>query len=282
MQTYPKTDAEMSAFWTELGEFWVEKQVRMDERLAPYGDAMMKAAAPQPGEVGLDIGCGCGDTTLALAKAVAPGGDALGLDVSAPMLSHARVRAEREGARAAFVEGDATRAPLPQAHFDLAISRFGVMFFEDPTQAFAHIRTALKPGARLVFVCWRKLDENPWMKNMNTAVAPFGPPPPPPNPEAPGPFSFGNPDRVQRILQQAGYRNISLEPFDWPMDMGLDVESAVSDYVRTGSAVALLNALADEQRERAVAAIRAVMQAHLAGDRVRMGSAAWIVSARTG
>jgi SAM-dependent methyltransferase len=271
----------MSAFWNELGDFWVETQQRLDERLRPYGEALLQAAAPAPGELGLDIGCGCGDTTLALARLVAPAGAALGLDVSAPMIAHARKRADATQSKATFVEADAGRFALPPARFDLAISRFGVMFFEDPTASFAHIRRALKPGGRLVFVCWRGLNENPWMRNLNAAVSSFAPPASPPSPEAPGPFSLGDPERVRRILVGAGFKPPEFTRFDCLMDMGPSVEAAVAEYTRIGSIATMLNGLDERSRLQAIAAIHTVMETHSVKAGVRMGSATWIVRART-
>lgn len=280
MQAYPKTDAEMASHWNELGAFWVETQQRLDERLRPYGDALLEAAAPAPGERALDIGCGCGDTTLALARLVDASGEALGLDVSAPMIAHARHRAAQLRSSATFVAGDAGTTPLPRAHFDLAISRLGVMFFERPARALAHLRASMKPGGRLVFVCWRTLAENPWMQELAAAVAPFTRTPARPDPEAPGPFSFSDPGRVGRILADAGFDAPAFIPFDCEMDMGSSVDAAVAEYTQHGSIAALLKGLDDQTRTRAVAAVHAVLATHLTEIGVRMGSAAWIVQAR--
>lgn len=278
---YPNSDETMAEFWNELGPFWVEHQARLDERLRPYGEALLDAAAPAAGERGLDIGCGCGDTTLALARRIGAGGAAVGLDVSRPMIAHARARASalREDLRVTFIEGDAGRTSLPVAHFDLAISRFGVMFFEQPARSFAHLRQSLRRGARFVFICWRKLDENPWMEQLSAALKPFTPPVPPPHPGAPGPFSLGDPDRIRIILSEAGFRNPVLTPFDCLMNMGPDVDTALDEFRNRGSIAAQLETIGEPARERAIAALRAVLAAHARDGAVRMHSAAWIVSA---
>src|SRR5262249_40712661 len=156
-------------------------------------------------------GCGCGDTTVELSKGVAPGGSATGVDISAPMLERARALAEAQRAAARFELADAQTHAFPPASADVVFSRFGIMFFADPTAAFANLRRALTPSGRLAFVCWQALPENAWMAVPMLAALQHLPPPPLPGPEAPGPFSFADPARVRRILEGAGFRSVQLE-----------------------------------------------------------------------
>jgi len=138
-----------------VGQRWAAEQAKLDELIRPFGEAVLAAASPSPGESVLDIGCGCGETSIALAGAVGPAGQVLGVDVSAPMLDIARQRATGL-TNVTFMEADASQAHLPGGH-SLLVSRFGVMFFDAPAPAFAHIGSALAPGARLAFVCWQHL-----------------------------------------------------------------------------------------------------------------------------
>src|SRR6185437_8318171 len=171
------------------GERWVAHQVRLDARLAVFGQAAIEAAAPAADERVLDVGCGAGASSLALAARVGAGGQVLGVDISEPLIARARALAPRD-APVLFRVADASSAELPEGAFDILFSRFGVMFFDDPTLAFAHMRRALKPGGRLAFVCWRSAAENDWMRLPMGAIKDIIPPTAPRDPEAPGPFSF--------------------------------------------------------------------------------------------
>jgi SAM-dependent methyltransferase len=269
-------------YWNQTaGPVWVRLNEKLDRQIAPLGLEAIRSLAPRPGEHILDIGCGCGQTTMQLAERVGSGGAVTGLDISAPMLEVARRRPTPENAaRSAFVQADAQTADLGAAVFDAAFSRFGVMFFEDPTAAFARVRGMLKPGGRLGFVCWRPLRDNPWMREPLEAAAPFLPPMPPPDPTAPGPFAFADPDRVRKILTDAGYAEVSIEPFDSGIGGGqLEETLALTLQVGPlGAAVRENPALAD----KVTGAVRAVLARYVTPDGVLMPSAVWIVSARRG
>ncbi len=171
-------------------------------------EAGLALAVPKPGEKVLDIGCGSGTTTLTLAARVGPMGEAVGIDISGPMMSVARRRAAEISAPVRFIEADATDYGFEPESFDLAFSQFGVMFFADPAASFRNIQKAMKRDGRLVFVCWRGPFENPWSAVPEAAARPFLPPPAPASPDAPGRYSFANPDRVKSILLQAGFHGI--------------------------------------------------------------------------
>ncbi len=269
----------------QSGEHWVVHQARLDARLAVFGKAAIEAAAPAAGERVLDVGCGAGASTLALATRVGAAGHVLGVDISEPLIARARALAPKD-TPALFRVADASSTELPEGTFDILFSRFGVMFFDDPTGAFAHMRHALKPGGRVAFVCWRGAAENDWVSLLMGAIKGIVPPTAPPDPEAPGLFSFGDRGRVARILTAAGFTDIAIVPFDAsaPFGEGATRDAAIDDAVKMTFEVGPLSrALADQPddiRARASAAVRAAF-AGLPGERsVVIDSAAWIVTAR--
>ena len=281
MKDAPTIHAEQVAYWNGPNSAsWVTGQERMDRTLAPVADAAIAHARVQPGETVLDIGCGTGATTLALAAAVGPTGHVTGLDVSVPMLSLAKERGAGI-ANADFVLDDAAAHAFTPASVDLLFSRFGVMFFGDPAAAFTNLRQAMKPTGRLVFACWRAFDENPWMKLPLTAALAHVPPLPRPGPDDPGPFAFADPDKVTRILTAAGFAAPAMTPFDFKMVLapGRGLDAATEQAVMVGPAS---RALADQPAAAvaaATAAIRAALAAHLDGDTVKLDAAVWLVSA---
>src|SRR5271165_255900 len=195
----PKNEAEVTYWNSTAGRHWVERQESQDTLLAPILAAALERARLRPGEHVVDIGCGTGASSIALAQQVGPSGQVLGVDVSAPMLARAAERLP-PAAPIKFARADATTYNFEPAVFDLLFSRFGVMFFAEPARAFANLRAALKPGGRLTFACWRKFDENGWLQVPLRAAQAHVPPLPRPGPEDPGPFSFADEARVQGIL----------------------------------------------------------------------------------
>lgn len=269
----------------DSGERWVENQVRLDRMLAPYGDALRLAAAATPGERVLDVGCGAGATTLDLAAQVAPDGRVTGVDISQALIHRARELAGEQGPPVKFLLADAATRRFDPIH-DLIVSRFGVMFFDQPEAAFRNLRTALKPDGRLAFVCWRGPQENDWTKLPMTAIRDIVPPPPAPNPEAPGPLSFGDPARVERILTEAGFSSIRIAAVDHPVLFGVGddpdaaVEDAVANAVKVGPLERALKDQPDDIRARALTAARAAYRDRLTPDGVLIDGAAWVVTAR--
>jgi len=269
----------------QSGERWVTYQARLDAMMAVFGQAAIEVAAPAMGERVLDVGCGAGATSLDLAARVGAGGHVLGVDISEPLIGRARVLAPHD-TPAVFQVADASSAELPQGAFDILFSRFGVMFFDDPAAAFTHMRRALKPGARVAFVCWRGMAENDWVRLPMGAMKGILPPMTPPGREAPGPFSFGDQGRVARILTVAGFTDVAIAPFDAsiPFGKGETRDAALDDAVKMTLEVGPLSrALADQPddiRARASAAVRAAF-ADRPGERsVMIDGAAWIVTAR--
>jgi len=273
-------NANQIAYWNEAaGQTWAELQDVLDTQLQPMGAAVQAALALRPGERVVDVGCGCGQTTLALAEAVGSDGLALGVDISEPMLAIARGRiAGRPQVR--FEHADAQTHTFEAAAFDALHSRFGVMFFEDPSAAFANLRRALKPGGRLAFLCWRTPAENPVMTAPMAAAQPYLPPAEPPVPGAPGPFAFADPERVRSILASAGFVDVEIKPQDMPAG-GNTLDETLALSMRIGPLGRMLRENPQVDAKAVVADVRKVLAAHLdAQGRVFMGSATWIVTAR--
>lgn len=269
----------------QMGQRWVADQERLDRFLAPFARAVLELAAPRPGEAVLDVGCGCGATVLEAARRMDGSGAILGVDLSNAMLARAAERAEALSGpkpEIRFQAADAQSASLGENRFDLAQSRFGVMFFADPRAAFRNIRHALKPNGRLAFACWRGTDENPWVKIPLRIAFQHVPPPPPPGPEEPGPFSFADPDRVRRILDNAGFRDIALERFDTPLILGgtADLDEAIDFSLEMGPLALLLADVDPEVRARIRAALRGGLAPHHGPEGVKFTGATWLVEAR--
>jgi SAM-dependent methyltransferase len=270
-------NAAQAAYWNEtVGPTWAELQGALDRQLGALTVRAVAALRPHAGERILDVGCGAGASTMVLADAVGKSGEVVGVDISRPLLEVAQRRGDNvTGIR--FVEGDAQTYPFEPGSFDGAFSRFGVMFFADPTAAFANIRGALRPRGRLTFVCWRGMAENPVLVLPLMAALAHLPPPPPADPNAPGPFAFADPDKVRGILVGAGFTEIALKPND--MKMGTDMETALMLAQRIGPLGGMLREHPDK-REVAVAAVREALARHDGPDGVMLDSATWIVTAR--
>ena len=265
-------------FWNgEAGERWVREQERLDRSLGPIGELALAAAQAKPGERVLDVGCGCGATALALADAVGKDGAVVGVDLSAPMLLHAKARAAAARlANLSFEHGDATtfRAARP---FDLAFSRFGVMFFEDPIAAFTNVAGLLRPGGRVAFVCWRAMADNPWVTVPLAAVLTVVPAPEPTPPDAPGPFSFADAGRVEKILAAAGFANVRVTPRDTLVETG-SLDDAVDYAMLTGPAGRLALAADLVTRAKMKDALQEALRPFLSGGGVALPAAVWIVT----
>jgi len=269
-------------YWnTTAGLTWTEYQALLDRQIEPLGQEAMGRLALTEGERVLDIGCGCGQTTLELAGRVGPRGRVIGVDISAPMLELAR-RRPRAAANLAveFRQVDAQTQALGAAEFDAAFSRFGVMFFSDPTAAFANVRQSLKPRGRFVFVCWRPLSENEWMLAPMQAAMPFLPPAAPADPLAPGPFAFADAERVRGMLLQSGFGAVDVQPFDAMIGAG-----SLDECLRLAFKVGPLGAALREHpqyKDDVLDAVRAVLARHVTPAGVRMRAAVWIFSSHNG
>jgi ubiquinone/menaquinone biosynthesis C-methylase UbiE len=268
-------------FWNgRMGHEWVVLQERMDANLSAIHQALMPFAAPRAGEAVLDIGCGTGTTSMALADAVGPNGRVTGLDVSREMLGLARLRGQGR-ANLDFVESDASQAAF-QPEYDLLFSRFGVMFFDDPAAGFANMRKAAKPGGRIAFACWRTPQENLWASAPMAAAKPFLPDAAPPDPLAPGPFALADAARVRAILEQAGFKDVRIEKFDGVMDMGRDLDLAAAQMLRIGPVARAAAELGEASKVKITAAVRDALGRFVRADgSIAPPVACWLVGART-
>ncbi len=264
-------------FWNEkAGQEWVMLQERMDANLADIGDAVLAFAGAKPGETVLDVGCGTGATSLALGRA---GAKVTGLDISKPMLGLARSRAIQAGLDISFIEADASAYAF-QPEFDLVFSRFGVMFFDDPIGAFANLHTALKPGGRLAFVCWRSPQENLWAFTPLAAARPFLPEQPPPDPNAPGPFAFADPQRILSILTDVGFHHVGTSKYDGVMRMGSDIDTIAAQTLQIGPLSRAVGEADEATRAKIVEAVRGAMAKFKTADgEIAPPTACWLVSA---
>lgn len=278
-------------FWNEDGgPSWVSKERMYEQMLEPFDRALLDALRPVTEERVLDIGCGFGTTSLSIASRGAP---VLGVDISAPMIERARERAAAAGVDARFVVGDAQTDPLDGPH-DAVVSRFGVMFFSDPVQAFANIGDSVVDGGRLAFVCWQPMESNPWMTLPTDVVRGLldgsSDATPAPAPAAapiaampgPNPFAFGDAGFVRQLLADAGWHDIDVATCAPVIAMGGDdgLAGAVEQALN-GTAVKSLLAGGDASiRDRAAAILVDRFEPHLVDGVVRMPSAAWLVTAR--
>lgn len=273
----PTNRSQASSWNGDDGGFWVEHADRFDAGVAKYQPVLLAAAAIENNSRVLDIGCGTGQTTRDAAR-LATSGTALGVDLSAGMLEHARRRAELEKVpNASFQQVDAQIYHFPETTFDVAISRHGAMFFGDPTAAFTNIGRALRPGGRLVLLTWQAFERQEGFQSFLTHLG-GGQHPPAPPVDGPGPFSLSDPARVRDLLSASGFVEVDLEEVRQPMFFGSDVDDALR-FV-TGQHADLVDKLDPPRRAPALDELRASLEQHCDGDGVFYGSAAWLVTAR--
>ncbi len=273
-----KIAEEQAALWNgRAGQAWVASQEFLDEMFQPF-EAILAAAVPEaPGAAVLDIGCGTGATTLAIAAQLPRGGACLGADLSAPMIEVAKRRAAAAGSRAQFVAGDAQTYPFDRERFDALVSRFGVMFFADPVQAFGNLRGAMRRGGQLRCIAWRSAHENPFMTCAERAAAPHLQLPPRPA-AGPGQFAFADAARVRGILGDAGWRDVELTPIDVACAFPA---SALEQYLtRLGPLGQALHEVDEPTRARVLGVVRQAFAEFLDGDQVRYTAACWQLEAR--
>lgn len=272
---------EQARLWNGVaGRAWVDTQASLDQLFRPLEDLLTQAVAActQAGDRVLDVGCGTGATTLAIARLHSGQRHCVGLDISEPMIDAARARAAREGSAASFVCADAQRHVFEPASFDMLISRLGVMFFDDPVSAFANLRSAARKGAALRFIAWRGAADNPFMTTAERAAAPLLPNLPVRKPGAPGQFAFADPRKVRSLLEDSGWTDIDIQPVDLPCTLP---EKDLLGYLTRLGPVGLALDEADAQtRGHVIATVRSAFDAYVHGDEVRMTAACWTVGAR--
>jgi SAM-dependent methyltransferase len=274
-------NADQIAYWNgPSGQHWTDRQQAQDTLLAPIADLLIDRAKAGPGDRIVDVGCGCGATSIAFAQKVVPYGHVLGIDISVPMLARARQIAPAD-LPVEFVVADATVYPFDPASTDLLVSRFGVMFFADPALSFANMRRGLRPSGRLAFVCWREPRENPWLMTPLQAVYKHTPKLPQLGPEDPGPFAFASEARVTRILGEAGFAGIAMQPHNLSLDVagGRGLNAAVETALEIGPAARALDGQPQDVIAAATVSIREALQPFVRGQAVPLPASVWIVTA---
>jgi ubiquinone/menaquinone biosynthesis C-methylase UbiE len=282
MDVAHQANADQIAYWNgSNGQRWTDRQASQDVLLAPVLQILIDRIGPKAGDRIVDIGCGCGATSIALAERVAPEGFVLGVDISAPMLERARQLAPK-GLPLDFAQADATVYPFEPQSFDLLVSRFGVMFFAEPVSSFGNLRGAMRPKGRVVFACWREPKENPWMMAPLQAVYRQVPRLPQVGPEDPGPFAFASEERVTRILREAGYTDIAMEPCNIALDIsiGRGLEAATDAALEIGPSARALDGHPPEVRSAARASVRELLTPYARDQTVPLPGSIWIVTAR--
>jgi ubiquinone/menaquinone biosynthesis C-methylase UbiE len=278
------TESVKAEDWTgEMGARWIANLDGLEALVAPIGDALLARAGYRDGERVLDIGCGGGSTTIAIARAVAPGGEALGIDISPDLTALASRRADEAGlGNARFLCSDAASVRLPEAPFDRLFSRFGSMFFDDPVAAFSNLHRLLRPGGRMDLAVWGSPRDNPWMMEMMT-IARRHADIPPAIPRAPGPFAFEDTDYLNEILTGAGFSAIDISGWSGALPIGGAASTPKAAVDFAFAALAFGRALEDEGEKVRSAAAREMTtlfeKHHSTSAGVTMNGKAWLVSA---
>jgi SAM-dependent methyltransferase len=270
----------MSELWNgAFGEPWVKAADRYDGMLTGLGQLALDAAALQPGESVLDVGCGSGQLSRQAAALVGPTGKVTGVDISEHLVALAGERSAEPGE--SYQVGDAQDMALPPSAFDVVLSRFGVMFFDDPVAAFTNLRQATAAGGRLSMVVWQSPLVNPWVLTTLTAFVPHLGPPTLPPPGAPGPFAFADEARVRSVLADAGWQEVTVTPVETTVLVGGPgtLEEAIAFTTSDGFAKVMLAGASPEAREAAVQELRAAAAPSMTDEGLRLGAAVFVVQA---
>jgi SAM-dependent methyltransferase len=278
-----RANNEQIEFWDgAAGDLWVRNEQLLDGQLAPFAEASVDVAQLAPGHTVLDIGCGCGATTLLAAQAVGANGCVTGVDLSEVMLTRATERARDQGLENAhFLQADAQVHAFKPGSVDAVISRFGVMFFDNPTAAFANIAASMRSGARMSFACWQRIDKNPWMMVPVLEALSLVKIELPSDPDAPGPFALADDERTIALLEAAGLTDIDARGFEPDLSVagGQDVDASAAFLMELGPMRRALMGADDALRAAVREAIAGAITPFETPDGVIMPSAAWIMSA---
>lgn len=274
------TDTSQHALWNgPAGEAWVEAQRILDQMFAPLATHLLEAIPPGDDLHVLDVGCGTGAVALAIAGQLGPQGRVTGVDISAPMIALARERAQRAGLAVDFIVADAQQHAFAPGSLDRIVSRFGVMFFDDPVQAFGQLQRAAKRGGELQALAWRRPDENAFMTTAEHAAAPWLQLPPR-SPGAPGQFAFDDQARVEQILSDGGWEDIEVLPLDVVCRIDrADLATYVALLGPVGSALRVPD-FDGATRTQVLEAVMAAFAPFIEGDAVTFTAACWEVRAR--
>ena len=272
---------DQQAFWNgSAGRNWTDFQETLDATLVPVLQKLLARGAVKPGERVIDVGCGCGASSIELGNQVGAHGEVLGIDISSEMLTRARHRTPG-GLHVRYLLADAGRHAFVPDHFDVLFSRFGVMFFDEPERAFTNLAGAMRPGGRVVFACWRQPRDNPYFILPLQEAYKHVPKLPEVKPDDPGPFAFASEERVHRILGAAGFASIAMEPFDTPLDMaaGRGLDHALHFALSIGPTARALEGQPQDKVAAAAQSVREALARHVDGNSVNLKGAIWIVTA---
>jgi SAM-dependent methyltransferase len=270
-----RTDEQAKLWNGSAGCAWVEAQALLDRILQPFEDALVAAVSASGARRVLDVGCGTGSTTRAVARRLGANSDSVGVDISQQMIDTARTLTEQERVPAKFICADAQSHSFEPASFDMIVSRFGVMFFADPVEAFANLRNAAGKEAALCFIAWRSPAENRFMTTAERAAASLLPNLPARRADAPGQFGFADARRVQSILAQSGWTDIDIQPIDVTCTLPESRYGA-----RLGPVGVALREVDARTRDQVVAVVRKAFEPYVHGDEVRFTACCWKVDAR--
>jgi SAM-dependent methyltransferase len=278
--TIAASNTEQAAAWDgDEGRFWAEHADQFDASLRDYQPTFVEAAALSATDRVLDVGCGCGETSLDAARIVTSG-SVLGIDLSGAMLDVARARARSAGVHnATFLQADAQVQEFAPAAYDVVLGRTSVMFFGDLPAALANLASALRPGGRIVLLVWQPFVHQEWLRCIFGALA-AGRDLPPPPPDAPGPFALSEPDRVRAVLRAAGFERPELRDLRRRMHFGATAEQATA-FMGEFNAW-MLRDLDAERRAAALEALATTMREHEGPQGVGFDSATWLVTATRG
>ena len=276
-------NTEQAEFWASRASSWMSLESHHEQVIGEAGRMAMDRLDLRPGQLVIDLGCGTGQTTVELARRVAPGGRVVGVDITAALLERAREHVREAGMdNLDFQHGDVQSSDIGRSRFDRAFSRFGVMFFADPVAAFTNVHDALKPGGVLSFACWQAVTSNEWMLvPAMAAVSVLGSPPEMPAPDAPGPFSLCDSERTRKIMESAGFREVDIVDHSDVMNMPEDtIPVWVDSALRVGAVLRMLEGADAETVERVRAAIDEALRSRVQHGEVSLSRSIFLVSAR--
>lgn len=278
MEVTHQIDDQQKLWNGTAGRAWVEAQNVLDQMFKQFEDLLVAAVAARCPDRVLDVGCGTGSTTLSIARLLGIKGRCLGIDISDPMIAAARARTETRGMPVSFICADAQVYAFEPASFDMIVSRFGVMFFDDSIRAFTNLRRAAKDNAELRFIAWQSAAENPFMTTAERAAATLLPGLPPRLSDEPGQFAFANPNRVHTILKESGWAEIDIQPLD--VACTVPEKDLVPYLTRFGPVGRILHEADDRTRTRVIDAVRTAFNPYVHGAEVRFTAACWMVTAQ--
>lgn len=274
---------EQARYWSNVAPAWLEAEAVFEMIGGPVGELALDRLQLQPSQQVLDVGCGTGSTTIEIARRVAPGGQVVGIDIADELLAPARLRLQDHHDLAVdFVQADAQTEFLGDERFDAAYSRFGVMFFSDPIDAFFNLHRSLKSDGMLSFVSWQPVFVNEWaLLPVLAAVSVLGTMPQPPGPDEPGPFSLSDPDKVATLLNAAGFAQVDVVPYDEPVvTPAAQIPVLARTAVRMGGVRDMVTDADDDTVDEVVAAIESALRERVVGDELRIARGVLLVTAR--